>query len=67
MAGGVEEPEGDAAVDTAAEKYCDSEALVRHGATEIRLEINMEGGGRGGGERVTGSKCRGGGQRREEV
>lgn len=39
MAGGVEEAEGDAAVDAAAEENGDSQALLRHRAGEVGLEV----------------------------
>lgn len=39
MAGGVEEAEGDAAVDTAAEENGDPQALLRHRAGEVGLEV----------------------------
>ena len=45
MAGGVEKPESDAAVDAAAEENGDSEALVGHGTAEVGVELAMGGGG----------------------
>lgn len=57
VAGGVEQAEGDAAVDAAAEEDGDPELLARHGAGKIGVEVAI--GGRswrlgelgGGGER----------------
>lgn len=53
MAGGVEETESNAAIDTAAEQHSDPEALMRHAAGQVRLKIHIgalqpsPGGGRG--------------------
>ena len=43
VAGGVEEAEGDTAIDTAAEQDCNFKALLGHGTGQVGPNVSIDG------------------------